>query len=91
MQSPVKFELVVNLKTAKALALSPPKSFLLLADEVIINGEMSAIGTKRTWPRAVHMSAFGGKADMTFVRKSAFAVAIGCKTDMPFCTAYVRK
>ena len=25
---------------------------------------MSAIGTKRTWPSALHMSAFGGKADM---------------------------
>ena len=27
---------------------------------------MSAIGTKRTSPSALHMSAFGGKADMTF-------------------------
>ena len=34
VQSPVKFELVVNLKTAKALGLSPPESFLELADEV---------------------------------------------------------
>jgi ABC-type uncharacterized transport system substrate-binding protein len=35
VQAPVKFELVVNLKTAKALGLSPPESFVLLADEVI--------------------------------------------------------
>src|SRR5450631_1375088 len=34
-QSPVKFELVVSLKTAKALGLSLPESILLLADEVI--------------------------------------------------------
>ena len=26
---------------------------------------MSAIGTKRTWASAPHMSAFGRKADMT--------------------------
>ena len=30
------------------------------------NGQMSAIGPKRTSLAASHMSAFGGKADMTF-------------------------
>ena len=34
-QSPIKFDLVVNLKAAKALGLSARESFLLLADEVI--------------------------------------------------------
>ena len=29
-----------------------------------MNGGMSAIGTKRTSPSALHMSAFGGKADI---------------------------
>jgi putative tryptophan/tyrosine transport system substrate-binding protein len=35
VQLPVKFEMAVNLKTAKALGLTVPQSILLSADEVI--------------------------------------------------------
>jgi len=37
---------------------------------------MSAIGTKQTWATALHMSAFGGKADIGHHKKALLLVVL---------------
>ena len=63
-----------------------PAPQLARADELVdvdcCVHESAAIGPKRTFLVAPHMSAFGCKADMTICGVSAFAVAIGGKADM---------
>ena len=39
---------------------------------------MSAIGTKRTWPGALHMSASGGKADIDCIKGKATGASAFC-------------
>ena len=40
---------------------------------------MSAIGPKQTWMNALHTSAFGGKADMTFCGGPLLLSLLGVK------------
>jgi len=35
IEQPVKFDLIINLKTAKTLGLTIPETFMMLANEVI--------------------------------------------------------
>src|SRR5215510_2570979 len=47
---------------------------------------MSAIGPKQTWALALHMSAFGGKADMTFCAKADIGRSLPvCQFDRVRC------
>jgi hypothetical protein len=83
IEQPTKFELAINLKTAKAMAWLSRKHFCA-ASMSSSNEPMSAIGPKRTFVFAPHMSAFGGKADMTIAACLLFRSLLGVKRTSHF-------
>jgi hypothetical protein len=52
--------------------------------KTLANSEPSTHGPKQTWASAPHMSAFGGKADMSLCRNPLSGSLLGAKRTCPF-------
>src|SRR5262245_23561895 len=86
-QGPPQGRTVPSLLVLMKLSLRRWKrwAFLLPADEANrISGAMSAVGPKQTLASAPHMSAFGGKADMTVCRCLLSRSLLGVKRTWAF-------